>query len=266
MDEPLKAEIDSRLKTLRTLKDLLPLEGLASSERAAKEMNELISEKYEPYFSGNAALHILSACQRCGRCCRDEISIAVSIDDCRRIAKHLGMSQKKFLIEYTRPYTLDGKEVGSARLIRKGSGEHCPFYDPKLPGCGIHKVKPQVCSAAFYLSKMNLLLCKDNGRFSTFPQCPSDGVLRASVAEFSIRINSDPEAKGELERIFRSDLPEIRLFHLLLRLKGMEIYFGREKAALLARRLGLKLIPGDEELRPVAFLYAVTLLGSESNG
>lgn len=268
MDGSLKAEIDSRLKTLCTLKDLLPPEGLASSERAAKEMGELISEKYEPYFSGNAALHILSACQRCGRCCRNErsISVAVSIDDCRRIAKHLSMSQKKFLMQYTRPHDLKGTNVGSARLIRKGEGEHCPFYDFSLPGCSIHKVKPQVCSAALYLSKMNLLLCRDSSRFSTFSQCPSDGALRARVEEFLIKINNDPEAKGELERIFRSDLPEVRLFRLLLRLKGMEIYFGREKAALLARKLGLKRIPSDEELGPVAFLYAVTLLGSEPNG
>ncbi len=259
MDKALRDEIDSMLETLRALQDLLPPEGLHQPERVAKEMNDLISEKYEPYFRGNAALHILSACQRCGRCCIDERSIAVSIDDCRKIAKHMGLSQKKFLIQYTRPHDLKGADVGSARLIRKHEGEHCPFYDTRLPGCGIHQVKPQVCNAALYLSKMNLLICKENGRFSTFPQCPSDGALRARVREFSIRISNDPEAMGELERFFRSDLPEVRLFHLLLRLKGMEIYFGLEKAMLLARRLGLRGLPDNEDLRPAAFLYAVIL-------
>lgn len=248
------------LSTLRALQNLLPQEGLDQLESVMEEMNELISEKYEPYFCGNAALHLLSACQRCGRCCRDETSIAVSIDDCRKMAKHLGMSQKKFMIEYTMPHMLQGQNVGFARLIRKAEGGHCPFYDSRLPGCGIHKFKPQVCSAAFYLSKMNLLLCRDNDRFSIFPSCPSDRDLRSRIEEFGKKVREDPDAIGDLVRTFQSDLPEIRLFHFLLRLKGMEIYFGREKTASLAHKLGLKRMPEDEELRSAAFLYAVVLL------
>lgn len=266
VDEVLRDETVDMLKTLRALRDLLPASGLNRLESTEDEMNELISEKYEPYFSGNAALHLLSNCQRCGRCCRDETSIAVSIDDCRRIAKHMGMSQKKFLIEYTTPHTLKGQDVGSARLIRKKEDGHCPFYDLRLPGCGIHHVKPQVCSAAFYLSKMNLLLCKDNGTFSVFPSCPSDRELRSRIEEFGGSIRGEPDAMGDLMRTFQSDLPEIRLFHLLLRLKGMEIYFGMEKAALLAHKLSLKRMPDDEELKPAAFLYAVTLLEAEREG
>lgn len=266
VDEVLREEIAGMLKSLRALQDILPASGLNQLESVKEEMNELISEKYEPYFSGNAALHLLSACQRCGRCCRDEISIAVSIDDCRRIAKHMGMSQKKFLIEYTMPHALKGQDVGSARLIRKREGGLCPFYDPRLPGCGIHHVKPQVCSAAFYLSKMNLLLCRNNEKFSIFPSCPSDRELRSRIEEFGKSVRKDPDAMGDLMRTFQSDLPEVRLFRILLRLKGMEIYFGREKAALLAHKLGLKRMPDDEELKPAAFLYAVTLREAEREG
>lgn len=263
MHESLSFETSRMLSTLRALQDLLLPEGLDQLERVKREMNELISEKYEPYFCGNAALHLLSACQRCGRCCKDEISIAVSIDDCRKVAKHLGISQKKFIIKYTVPHTLQGNDVGSARLIRKAEGGHCPFYDSQLPGCGIHHVKPQVCSAAFYLSKMNLLLCRDNGEFSTFPNCPSDGELRSRIDEFGEITRKDPCALNDLMRTFKSDLPDIRLFHFLLRLKGMEIYFGKETAASLAHKAGLKRMPEDEELRSAAFLYAVVLLESE---
>ncbi len=266
VDEVLREEIVGTLKTLHALQDILSESGQNRLESVSEEMNELVSEKYEPYFSGNAALHLLSVCQRCGRCCKDEISIAVSIDDCRRIAKHMGMSQKKFLIEYTTPHTLKGRDVGSARLIRKKESEHCPFYDPRLPGCGIHHVKPQVCSAAFYLSKMNLMLCKDNEKFSVFPNCPSDRELRSRIEEFGKSIREDPNATGDLKRAFQSDLPEVRLFRILLRLKGMEIYFGREKAALLVHKLGLKRMPDDEELKPSAFLYAVSLLETEREG
>ncbi len=67
--------------------------------------------------------------------------------------------------------------------------------------------------------------------------------------------------KKSLSVSFPIARPEAELFRLLLRLKGMEIYFGRERAALLARRLGLARMPEDEEIKPSAFLYAVNLLG-----
>lgn len=265
MDESLRAEIERRLGSLHILQVLVPATGIKQQDEVSKEMNELISASYEPYFGGNAALHLLSSCQRCGRCCRDEMSIAVSIEDCRRIAKHLNMSLKRFNIEYTMPHPLSGQDVGSARLIRKAEGEHCPFYDHQLPGCGIHQAKPQVCSAAFYLSKTNLLLCRENKRFSSFPKCPSDLELRARIKDFQEKIRGDPREMTELVRTFQSSLPDILLFRLLLRLKGMEIYFGRERAVLLARKMGLKRNPEDEELKPAALLYVITLMEAEKD-
>ncbi len=265
MDGQLKADIDARLATLQALQDLVSASEVRL-EKASEEMDELISPSYEPYFCGNASLYLLSSCKRCGRCCRDETSIAVTIDDCRRIAKHLGMSLKRFNIEYTVPHTLSSRDVGSSRLIRKAEGLHCPFYDSHLPGCGIHQVKPQVCSAALYLSKMNLLLCKENRRFSTFPFCPSDAALRAKIMDFREKIRSDPVGVSKLSVIFNSSLPEIQLFLLLLRLKGMEIYFGRDNVVLLSRKMGLKRLPDDEELKPAAFLYAVLLVQPENEG
>lgn len=263
VDKALRNEIGAMLEALRALQGIVLVRGLNQPEKVADETNELISQKYEPYFCGNAALHISSRCLRCGRCCRDEESIAVSIEDCRKIAKHLGMSQKKFLMRYTKPHNLKGPEVGSARLIRKAQGVHCPFYDSQLPGCSIHKVKPQVCMAALYLSKMNLMLCKDLGSFSVFPDCPADIALRAEIDEFWEKARNEPETIDELKSVFLSSLPEVRIFSLLLRLKGMEIYFGPEVATPLARKLGLQRMPDDKELQPAAFLYAATLLETQ---
>jgi hypothetical protein len=39
-----------------------------------------------------------------------------------------------------------------------------------------------------------------------------------------------------------------------------KMFFGKDKAALLVRNLGLKRMLSDEELKPAAFLYAVILL------
>lgn len=122
MEEALRSEIASRLKTLQFLKHLLPEAGGIEPEKANKEMDKLISQDFEPYFSKNAALHLAAACQRCGQCCRDERTIALSIEDCRRMARHLDMSLKKFMLEYTRPHELKDEEVRKRQNDAK-SGE-----------------------------------------------------------------------------------------------------------------------------------------------
>jgi len=265
LDEELRMEIARRLETLRDLQKIVPQVGLKHPEDVAEEMNDLISEEFEPYFSGNAALHLCATCQRCGRCCNEEKTIAISFEDCRTIAAYLGLSLKKFMMKYTRPHELTRSVVGNARMMRKEKDGSCPFYNPDLPGCDIHPVKPQVCNAAYYLSKMNLVLCEETGRFSKFPQCPSDVDLLDRMRNFIIKLRNDPEVKSELARIFQSSEPEIRLFHQLLRLKGLEIYFGRDKVTPLVKKLGLKRMPEDEELKPAAFLYAAVLLESQES-
>lgn len=261
MDLSLKEEIDSCVRDMLALSKLVPEGGLKNLARARVEMDELISPQFEPYFLANAALHLLVVCDRCGRCCLEEKGIAVSIDDCRRVALYLGLSLKKFMKDYTRPHDLLGELVGSARMLGKKEGEPCPFFDFNLPGCRIHSVKPQVCIAALYLTKMNLLTCEEQKKINDFPICSADAKLRARIAGFALRLDEDDRAKRELEGLFKSARPEVELFLLLLRLKGMEIYFGQERAAKLARRLGLARVPGDEEMRGAAWLYAAGMRG-----
>jgi Fe-S-cluster containining protein len=253
-------EIDSSIRTLQALIKLVPAGGLKNQKLVQQEMDEMISPEFEPYFSANAALHLLAECERCGRCCREENTIAVSIEDSRRIARHLGLSQKRFMRDYTRPHELKADLVGSARMLKKRVDVSCLFYDPDLPGCQIHSVKPQVCRAAYYLSKMNLMLCEEQKRIGEIPGCPADAKLRARLAEFRELLDEDPRAQDKLEALFSSGGEEVEVFLLFLRLKGMEIYFGQEKAEMLARRLGLVRIPGDDEMKGAARLYVVSLM------
>ena len=247
---------EAAFQAMRDLCRLIPPGGLKDREKVERDMEEMISRDYEPYFSGNAAMHLLAACQRCGRCCQEEKRVAVTIEDCRRIARHLGLSQKTFMIKYTQPHALKTEAVGSARMLCKAEGEPCPFYDPLLPGCRIHSAKPQVCRAAFYLSKMNLLFCREEKEIKAIPGCPADALLRERLAQ---SFGGEPGARERLEAIFSAPGPEVDLFLLLLRLKGLEIYFGGDRAERLARRLGLPRLAQDDELRAGALLYAAAL-------
>jgi Fe-S-cluster containining protein len=256
-------EIDRSIRAMQALQKLVPEGGLKNLESVNAEMDEMISPEFEPYFLANAALHLLFVCDRCGRCCLEEKGIAVSIDDCRRIARHLGLSLKRFMKDYTRHHDLKFELVGSARMLGKKEGEPCPFFDSNLPGCRIHCTKPQVCVAALYLSKMNLIICEELKKINDFPICSADAKLRAIIADFALRLDCDAKSKSELEGLFDCARPEVKLFKLLLRLKGMEIYFGQERATLLARKLGLARVPEDRVLRMAGFVYVARLLKCE---
>lgn len=253
-------EIDHCIRAMQAMSNLVPEGGLKDLDRVRAEMDEMISPEFEAYFLANAALHLLVVCERCGRCCLEEKGIAVSIEDCRKITRHLGLSLKRFMKDYTRPHDLLGELVGSARMLGKKEGEPCPFFDSSLPGCRIHSVKPQVCTAALYLSKMNLLICEEQKKINDFPICSADKRLRARIADFASRLDEDTKSKSETEMLFDCMRPDVKLFNLLLRLKGMQIYFGQERATVLARRLGLARVPEDDVLRMVGFVYVARLL------
>jgi hypothetical protein len=82
-------EIDRCIRAMQALQGLVPKGGLKNLGSVKEEMDEMISPQFEHYFLANTALHLLSVCERCGRCCLEEKGIAVSIDDCRKIARPL---------------------------------------------------------------------------------------------------------------------------------------------------------------------------------
>jgi hypothetical protein len=104
---------------------------------------------------------------------------------------------------------------------------------------------------------MNLLLCEERKELSAFPDCPADRRLRATIADFAQRLEKDPEAREELERLFSPAGAEGELFRLLLRLKGMDIYFGREKAERLARMMGIGRVPEDEGGKDLIYNFLI---------
>ena len=60
----LREEIDSGIGAMQALSKLVPEGGLKNLDRVKEEMDDLISPEFEPYFSENAALHLLAECER----------------------------------------------------------------------------------------------------------------------------------------------------------------------------------------------------------
>ena len=82
------------------------------------------------------------ACARCGNCCSgDPGYVWVSIEECPKIAAHLGLGLPEFTKRHLR-------RVGSRLALLERDGGDCEFLlreEPGLTGCAIHPVRPVQC-------------------------------------------------------------------------------------------------------------------------
>jgi Fe-S-cluster containining protein len=77
----------------------------------------------------------LFACTRCGDCCNGYGGTYLSGTDIASIARYLGVSADRLVVDYTRI-------SGGRRLIAQGDDGYCIFWDKV---CTIHPVKPKMC-------------------------------------------------------------------------------------------------------------------------
>lgn len=78
-------------------------------------------------------------CRQCGWCCQGEGGIVLSPERIDLLAGYLGLSQDRFLAGYCR-------SKNGRWQVATGTDGYCLFYDQTIPGCGVHPVKPEICS------------------------------------------------------------------------------------------------------------------------
>jgi hypothetical protein len=106
---------------------------------------------------------------------------------------------------------------------------------------------------------MNLLLCKEDKCFSVFPNCSADIAMRKQLSAWKSCLEKDATDFQFPNHTVGSSTDD-NMYLVLLRLKGMEIYFGKDMAARLARKAGLPKTPGDDEIRPISRFFLLRLL------
>jgi hypothetical protein len=144
-------------------------------------------------------------------------------------------------------------------MLKKGRTSSAHFMIPTFPDVAYLRSSRKYSSAAFYLSKMNLLLCKENKCFSVFPNCPADIAMRKQLSAWKSCLKKDATDFQFSKHPVGSSTDD-DMYLNLLRLKGMEIYFGKDMAVRLARKAGLSKTPSDDEIRPIACLFLLRLL------
>ena len=83
-------------------------------------------------------------CKKCGHCCKHGTGFLVK-DDFKKIAKHLGITEKELIEKYLEPVIKFNTTLYRPVSIKKGKPYGvCVFYDDKKE-CTIHKVKPLHC-------------------------------------------------------------------------------------------------------------------------
>lgn len=86
------------------------------------------------------------ACHRCGACCKGEGVVRIGRVEADRMAKHLGLTRRKFLSLYARRASpnswwlidIDNEEKWCVFLTRDEQGRY---------GCKVNPVKPNQCAS-----------------------------------------------------------------------------------------------------------------------
>jgi Fe-S-cluster containining protein len=188
-----------------------------------------------------AALQILHACLRCGRCCSGRMAgIAYNSTDVARMAKQLGISKTEFMKQYTIP---SPNKPTDRWLTRQDLTGNCPFLGKD--GCTQYEGRGQVCRLYPYTTPMQLDRAKQSRQVLLYAECP--GMESAYTTVLKAANNMLPEAAAS---ILASDMGKYCMLNLL------EAMHGTEAAKYAAREIGLKeLIPMDR-LRTIAHTYA----------
>lgn len=77
-------------------------------------------------------------CQQCGWCCRGEGGIALDDRRIELLAAFLNLPVERMLDRFC--HRRNGRWY-----VAIGRDGYCLFYDPAIPGCGVHPVKPEIC-------------------------------------------------------------------------------------------------------------------------
>ncbi len=86
--------------------------------------------------------------------------MSLSEEEIQRISKYLGLSEKKFLEDYT-------IKKGEKRIEMKVKEGYCIFFDKEKGLCKIHPVKPGKCKEwpfppVIFKDKENFLIIKES--------------------------------------------------------------------------------------------------------
>ena len=111
-------------------------------------------------------------CRQCGECCKGYGGTYVTEGDILAIADYVGISTEDFINRYL-------TQSGSGRVLAQGEDGYCIFAEHGR--CGIHPVKPRMCSAWPFIEGV----LRDPGNWYIMAgSCPG---IRTDVSENTIR-------------------------------------------------------------------------------
>ncbi len=200
------------------------------------------------------AKQILIRCKHCGECCRYCNPISLDDEECKVIARHLGMSDHSFkesYIDVLQNPKKDGFKEGDL-AIKKNREMHCPFYDIEI-GCSIYEVRPSACRIFPYLQKEVIDESVHNRRMICFCNCPASMELDNKIKTLSLRLRSHTGvyiyAKSKV-----NDLDGMLIYILNVFMSGMENNDGPSVARFWLGNLGMDRLATNEELDRLSLL------------
>lgn len=191
-----------------------------------------------------AAMQRIHKCEQCGRCCQKMDGIAYNVIDAERMAKHLNMSRNDWMKEMTIPST---RKQGDRWIKLQGPEAKCPYLSEH--GCTAYEGRGQVCRYYPWYAAEQVELARKKKPLKIYQKC--QGMINTYLEVLQESFDVPLEAAHAL---LNSGLKQM-VFLGVLEAEGKG-----EAAKYAARELGLEDVPGEEQMRNMAHILAVSLL------
>lgn len=198
-------------------------------------------EKIKPSEKFLAAMQIIHECTLCGKCCVNMAGIAYNSTDTIRMAKELGISRNEFVRNHTHP---SDRRKEDRFLNTVGPQRACQFWSPE--GCTKYLGRGQVCRLYPWTSPEQLETVRQGRSWYLYQKCRGMNLTYLKVLKAAEEM---PAATADA--ILQSPLGNLCMIHLV-----GDIYT-EETAKFAAKELGLPGIPEPEQLRNIAWNFAV---------
>lgn len=191
-----------------------------------------------------AAMQRIHKCEMCGGCCQKMDGIAYNVVDAERMAKHLNTSRNDWMREMTTPST---KKQGDRWLKLQGPEAKCPYLSEH--GCTAYEGRGQVCRYYPYYSSEQVQKARNKQPIHIYRKCK--GMINTYLDMLQESFDVPIEAA---QALVNSGIKQM-VFLGVIEAEGRG-----EAAKYAAKDLGLEDVPGEEQMRNMAHILAVSML------
>jgi Fe-S-cluster containining protein len=225
--------------------------------RDPEKVQKILGGLNQKYFM-TVASQVLFECENCGKCCEGGCTnVTFDTEDCSVAANFLGISRKKFMVDYTLKHP---RAVNFRVMKDTQKSESCIFRDIKNKKCKIYGGRSKICR----IYPMMNIDDKNNDNPHIYFECNGTMTLVNKMIDYQQKNKELCETFVENQN--KEKDPTLDLLLKVLWLKGIQFIHGEEYSKIAAQTLDINWQAVQDNIESIKmdlmiFICGVTPIG-----